>query len=305
MEDDKNTLIKRLKKCSLGKLEEVARNTPHLIIENLEEIFSQNWADIFFIMPVLKGISPDTDARINEILQKNIQDISHNLLMQMTEIDESRGITKEEKKEIADKYYMTLAILPCEILKSDKMSFVDIEKIGSGCYTNVYKVGHKIFKIGTPRETAVIPNHKRILQPLLRRSLPERGYPCAFIEIAEEVKTGLGYQDYKLLYNLYKELRDDGIIWGDPKLENVGWLKRENIPMLHGEILNVDTKSLGFKQSLRCNPLNKGELVILDTDYIYEENSPCIETNNTAKKFEEIYQREKWIKEEVEENIKS
>lgn len=219
MEDDKNTLIKRLKKCSLGKLEEVARNTPHLIIENLEEIFSQNWADIFFIMPVLKGISPDTDARINEILQKNIQDISHNLLMQMTEIDESRGITKEEK--------------------------------------------------------------------------------------AEEVKTGLGYQDYKLLYNLYKELRDDGIIWGDPKLENVGWLKRENIPMLHGEILNVDTKSLGFKQSLRCNPLNKGELVILDTDYIYEENSPCIETNNTAKKFEEIYQREKWIKEEVEENIKS
>ena len=103
MEDDKNTLIKRLKKCSLGKLEEVARNTPHLIIENLEEIFSQNWADIFFIMPVLKGISPDTDARINEILQKNIQDISHNLLMQMTEIDESRGITEEEKKEIADK----------------------------------------------------------------------------------------------------------------------------------------------------------------------------------------------------------
>ena len=81
MEDDKNTLIKRLKKCSLGKLEEVARNTPHLIIENLEEIFSQNWADIFFIMPVLKGISPDTDARINEILQNKVDyDAIYNLV---------------------------------------------------------------------------------------------------------------------------------------------------------------------------------------------------------------------------------
>ena len=34
------------------------------------------------------------------------------------------------------------------------------------------------------------------------------------------------------LYKIYKELRTDGIVWGDPKIDNLGVLKRENLLLM-------------------------------------------------------------------------
>lgn len=103
-----------------------------------------------------------------------------------------------------------------------------------------------------------IPNHKRILKPLLRRNVPvDFEEKISLGELKEEDIISLECQDFvnvkwheelndkeieENLYYIYKDLKKDGIIWTDIKPENVG--KSQN-----------------------------GELVILDMDRIYKEDN--------------------------------
>lgn len=61
----------------------------------------------------------------------------------------------------------------------------------------------------------LIPYHKRILQPLLRRRVLS-GFTNLYIEISKYLPFDNSITD-KDAYLIYKELRDDGIIWLDAK----------------------------------------------------------------------------------------
>lgn len=183
---------------------------------------------------------------------------------------------------------------------------MDITRIavGNGEFSFVYKIGDKILKVGSPRGEFKMPNHRRILQPLARKAFRNRlGKTMACVEISEEVDTNIEQKDPEELYKLWKELRDEGVIWTDVTWENVGRLKKKNIPSLNGEEMYVEPEAAGFKNKYKGKPLEKGELVILDTDFIFEENSPYLRWFNFgyAKSFEDRYKKENALNKEEEE----
>lgn len=155
-----------------------------------------------------------------------------------------------------------------EIAQNEMADVSDVEYIGKGDHSNVYKLGNKVIKLGERRLTNKIPYHRRILQPLLRRKIKNKDL---YIEISEYVESDISITDEDA-YLIYKELRNDGIIWLDAKRENLGRLRKNNI--IHfKEPLYVEKESIGYiKETLKEEePLNKGDLVIIDTDYLFIE----------------------------------
>lgn len=95
--------------------------------------------------------------------------------------------------------------------------------------------------------------------------------------------------------NSNKNLRNLNLVWTDIKENNVGRLTKENVIHWRGN-LNPTEEVLGLDAKRGGTILNEGDLVILDADFIYDENDPSINySNNKAlyDEFEKRYQNEK------------
>lgn len=158
-----------------------------------------------------------------------------------------------------------------EIAKNENIDISELEYIGTGSLTSVYKLGNKVIKFGKNRLTDKIPYHKRILQPLIRRKVLS-SFRNLYIEISEYIQPDNSITDEDA-YLIYKELRDDGIIWLDAKRENLGRLEKDNIAYFN-EPLYVKNETVGYipETLSQDKPLQKGELVIIDTDFLFREN---------------------------------
>lgn len=158
-----------------------------------------------------------------------------------------------------------------EIAKNENTDISKLEFVGTGDFARVYKLGSKVIKFGEKRLTDKIPYHRRILQPLIRRKILS-GFKNLYIEISEYIQPDNSITDEDA-YLVYKELRDDGIIWFDAKKENLGRLQKDNVAHFK-EPLYVKNETVGYiKETLRKDePLKKGELIIIDTDMLFREN---------------------------------
>lgn len=168
-----------------------------------------------------------------------------------------------------EKYTSFLKQLIEEILQNEKLNYHDIEYLDSGYYSKVYKIGDKVLKIGNERKKFNIPFNKRFLKPLYRQNISSLdGKKTLFcIEITECVDTNDITDDD--VYKVYKELRDEGLIWTDCKRSNLGRLKKDNKIYFDG-ITSVSKNSTGYLDD-NDEILKKGELVIIDNDYIFPE----------------------------------
>lgn len=245
---------------------------------------------LFTVAKALQGVSKEMDNKLEKRLQDNKIDVAKSLL--------EKGIKREkaEKEKLLEEYSNTLVIMVDELLESEKVRFIDIEFIGNGAYSDVFQIGSKVIKIGEPRETYKIPNHPRILKPLTRTNfIDDNKKSFACIEISDRVDRLLPENmNEEELYNLYKKLRQSGIIWTDVKFANVGRLKRKNVPSLNGEEVNVAPNSVGFTNEIQDEGLQRGELVVIDTDYIFDEKDSniCWANDGYGEKFEQRYQQE-------------
>ena len=205
--------------------------------------------------------------------------------------DSKTHLLYNERKD----YAVTISIIIDELLKSENCKYSDITPYKRGGYSQVFQIGDKILKIGKPRAIYRIPNHRRLLQPLTRTNLLDKAdNPKACVEIQERVEP-CGNITEDEIYAIYKELRDDGIIWTDARKANLGRLRSDNIPTLNGEKMDVAPNSVGFINGKNKKDLMAGELVVLDLDFIYNENDPTIQwpAFSCSKKFEKRYQQEK------------
>jgi len=191
-----------------------------------------------------------------------------------------------------------LSILFDEISKNENTSFTELRYIDAhGFFSKVYKLGNKVIKIGIPRVTYEIPYHRRLLQPLIRREILKGQL---YIEISEYLDSGRRITEEDV-YLVFKELRDDGILWFDPTPDNLGRLKKNNIIHFKSP-LNIENDSVGFlpSESKNNQVLSKGDLIIIDLDFLFKEND--YENINRARKVIELdnfykyelrYQKEK------------
>lgn len=206
--------------------------------------------------------------------------IKSNLLKKLKQLDSDKfeklhslivnKMTKVNHKFIDSTILFGLTTIVDEIANNENVDISDIEYIATGTFTDVYKLGNKVIKFGKNRLTDKIPYHKRILQPLIRRKVSS-GINDLYIEISEYVQTDNSITDDDA-YLIYKELRNDGIIWIDAKRENLGRLEKDNIAHFN-EPLYVKNETVGFipKTLYEDKPLRNGDLVIIDTDFLFRE----------------------------------
>ncbi len=296
--------IRRFKTGDILDKEQEAFLTMMTFLPGYKKIFYKNMRNIiesispgvlFEKASLLKEISPRYSKKINDIINSNQDRICRHILFSCL----SKNNNEFSMKDLND-YSLTLQILLRKVLKSERKKLSDVEKVGEGAYSKNYKIGDKVLKIGAPRETYFIPNHRRILQPLARINLTDSNHKSiGTIELTSEEnasKEAIDKITKEDLYRIYKELRDDGIVWGDPKIDNLAILKRKNIPMLNGKLFYVNPSSVGFNNDLNgVKPLDKGDIVIIDTDYLYrqEEKNKKGNINSYVLDFERRYQNEK------------
>lgn len=187
-----------------------------------------------------------------------------------------------DKDKLAALFEVVVPIVD-HLLEKENCRITDIKILLSGSYSNVLRIGESIIKVGIPRKTFNIPNDKRILQPHLRKDLSEEFGIEATIEVCDRVDTDFIISEDEL-YDLYKEMRDRGIVCGDFKYGNIGKLIRSNPPRNNPQYGMMGDVS---------ETLEAGEYVMLDTDFIYREGDPHIElSSDLSRKFESRYQRQ-------------
>lgn len=229
-------------------------NENKYICDNMEQII--NFSDIHSLIKLdllkkLKQLDPDRFGKIHS-----------SIVSKMTEV---------KPKFMDSNTLLGLTTIVDEIANNENVDISNIEYITTGTFSNVYKLGNKVIKFGKNRLTDKIPYHKRILQPLIRRKVLS-GFNELYIEISEYIQPDNSITDEDA-YLVYKELRNDGIIWLDAKRENLGRLEKDNIAHFN-EPLSVKNETVGYiPETLHEDePLQKGDLVIIDTDFLFREN---------------------------------
>lgn len=200
----------------------------------------------------------------------------------------SRVLNETEKKKLDD-ILEIVTLLVQDIVKNEKISISEINILGRGTYSYVLEIGDKVLKIGKKRETKTFHNNPYIIAPLLRKEFAINYVYSVFVEVTEKVDRKSRITEEEL-YDLYKKIRNLGLYWHDVAFGNVGRLLKDNV--IHWrQDLPITDEILGLKRYIGSETLKKGEVVILDNDFITD--SPSYGTNNPLKaKFEKMYQEE-------------
>ena len=265
----------------------------HLIAYGETEYISNNMEQIIKLIPIKLLISKQFYLpKLKELNPVKFDDL-HSLIVSKI----ATNAAYKQKNPLDSKTVNALTLIFEEIAENENTDLSNIQFLKSGFFSQAYKLGNKVIKLGRPHFNHKIPYHKRLLQPLIRREiLPESLY----IEISEYLKPGKPITEEDI-YSVYKSLRDDGILWLDPSLENIARLEKDNIIHFKDK-LNVEDESLGYipSNSKKDQVLSKGDLVVIDLDFLIEENDKetfdkaCKFINTSPyKKYEHKYQKEK------------
>lgn len=226
-------------------------NQEEIIEKHLNYFFRENTRILDF-----KNIIKNTKININKV-NNFINNNKDSVIKEITE--ETIDYLKDEK------LYNFFKILIEELLENENKKYSDIELIGEGGFSKVFGIGSKVLKVGDERRTYKIKNNKLFLKPLYRTKI-ETDYRNFCIEITEKVDTeNITEND---VYQVYKQLRDDGIYWDDAKITNVGRLLKDNKIYFDG-VDFVDKESTGYTTD-NFEILPKGSLVLLDVDHLYD-----------------------------------
>ena len=292
---DTNYLFKYIEKNNLllednRLLSVLLLNYKDITINNIDCIInhSTKLLDLKYMLNQYEIFNDKIDM-INKRIRNNKNFVSEEIL--------STAVGPKDLKD--DIISESISIIIDELKNNENINYEDICILSkNGAYSVVYQIGDKVFKIGRRREVFVKQNNKRFLCPLYREEILDKdNVDYLFcIEITEVVDTkNISKED---VYFIYKELRDCGLVWTDCKEENVGRLLKDNKVYFDG-IDKVDNNSTGYINDNE-EVLKAGELVVIDNDYVFEEEEFFKNRNlyddppsDYFYEFEERYQREK------------
>ena len=303
-EDNQGKFLKLLaeNKCDIHYLLiEYKGNNRQIIYDNLT-LFIENAQNLYALMQFVKD-KPDALSQVKRYIDDNEEKAMNSIFCETDRL--------EKIKEPAMMEIIKLIIL--DVMKNENVRFSDITYNGGG-FSRILLIGDKVIKLGD-RFTKKFPNNPYIVSPLLRKEFEINNSKC-FVEVTERVDTSKRPSNEEL-YQLFKNIRNLGLIWTDIKAVNVGRLNKKNI--IHWrDKLEPTEEILGLATKRGTTILEEGDLVVLDADFIYDENDPNInyvDQKSTFDEFEKRYQSEKRIlkaKEEVpkvemitEENVRN
>lgn len=256
-----------------------------------------------YIFALLTGIGMEKTlikTQKNFFKEENQDIINKFLIENKKEYIEFLFFPNNEKKTKQEEILMDLSIdLIEEILAHENLEYKDIKWVGKGTYSKVIQIGSKIIKIGKKRRSYEIPYDKTILSPIIRIDLSKISNVNTTIEVMENVSTNFSLSKEEL-YQFYVSLREKGIVFADIKPQNLGILLKDN-KIYWNKNLSLDNENRGIYHTIQEEPLKKGSIVILDTDYLYTEEDYQKLVNEGkfcwgskyAIEFEEEYQKQK------------
>lgn len=290
-----------------------------LIIENVDYImqsivnyqgYTKNW-----VLETTTLLADIKESNIDESISANLMQIINGpykrgnlwsifyLCEECKKIEKAREIIEQNYGEIIDVIFSNNEFLSkneekrdqikkliYKLAEQEKVRLSDIEHIGSGQYSECIRIGESVLKFGKKRRLQELPVHKRILQPKLRRNIPQdyeekmksgilREEDILAIECQDVVDEnwyeGLSDEEIKeKLYLIWKDLRREDIIWTDIKAENVGRLLKPNV-------VEYTIKDTNGEEVKRQEVLPIGSLAVFDTDRIYsKEKLPKFDISN-------------------------
>lgn len=275
----------------LGEFIDFYPGNREFVIENMENIISRDvYPNLTRVVRALAKEGKDIQESLNTILNNKKEILAEEILREYADLI---GLKNEDQIIGCSK---TLLAIFTDLMESENKPLSELEYIGEGSYSVVLGLGNKVIKVGYERQNYNMPNHRRILQPIMRSNYTINGKVVACFEVTtrarmltdDEMNHNCG-----ILYKIYKELRDDGIVWTDIDWENIGVLLEDNVTTLNGKQFEVDDSSVGFVSKKGGDSLKKGEVAIIDTDYIYRADDSNKEWVAGAERFEQKYQKEK------------
>lgn len=303
----KNNYILLIQKCkTLGEFKELLRvgylDNKKYFNDNLEILLENIPNEYIFFLSTKNKIEKDLVKNRDGFFKEKNQEILDKFLTEnKKEYIEFLFFRSDKEKTKEEEISVDLVLeLIEEILEHENLKYKDIQYIGGGAFSEIIKIGTKIIKVGKKRHNYEIPYDKAILQPIIRVDLSKISNIDTTIEVMENVDTNF-FISKEELYNFYVTLRERGIIFADIKAQNLGILLKDNKVNWNKKI-SLDNANKGIKNTYEEEVLKKGELVILDTDYLYkEEELPKIMAkegmmcwgSEEAFEFEEKYQKSK------------
>lgn len=202
-----------------------------------------------------------------------------------------------------------------ELMKKQSLSVCDIERLNPGAFSDVFEIGDYVLKIGHERTTKELPEHPRVLPSFLRFEVKKeddefgafvevqpKAVPASFVTSREED------ENESELYSVFKDLRAQGILWGDAAKRNLGYVHIPVAPIrdLFSEIkieLDAD-EDVTIYHTVDATPLPvvsedifNPYLMVIDTDFLYSEEAVSSTPNISipscfSMELEERYKRE-------------
>lgn len=247
----------------------------------------------------------EVNVKVEEYLKTglNLENAQKGFIDEIVKIDNTIQDTRTKQ---------AIYLLLREVIEHEGKKIDEVETVGMGNSANVLRIGNFVMKFQDSRKNDRIKYHPRVLQPVVRTAVYDyengnkNDKPSMYIEMYNIVRTNwydeLSQEEInEELYKIYREMREDGVVWTDIKKENVGKLIKDNKAnyTIKGEELKVEDESIGiYGRNKEGKILQKGELVILDVDYIYTEKEYEELKENEDKEnlyyiFDERYKNEK------------
>lgn len=142
-----------------------------------------------------------------------------------------------------------------------------IIKVGHGTYSCVYSINNKILKVGFYKLNKLIIKHPKIVNVYYKDNIEllcNNNIIRVGIEI-QDLAILSNNDDTNMLYNLYKDLRDDGILWTDVKPNNVGYVDKKLVVIDTDDCYMINNNDNKFK-------INYVNDIALKFNFIYNEN---------------------------------
>lgn len=179
-----------------------------------------------------------------------------------------------------------------EIVDNEKVKISSIKLIGRGEFSDVYQIGNKIIKLGKKRGTKTFPNNPYIVKPLLRKEFELGEKTKIFVEVCEKILTNCCTKED--VDEIYKKMRRLGLVWIDVKQKNLGKLLKDN-KIYWNKLLSPSDTALMLQEYRGSEELKKGDVVICDADYIYDESGKNYNIQRVAE-YELKFKKEKNLK---------
>ena len=147
--------------------------------------------------------------------------------------------------------------------KSEGTNLLDIRNFNYGCYSKVFKLNNKIIKVGYKRECPEIPENNRILIPYFKGKIgPD------FVEVTDFVPS-IGNVTDEELYEVYKDVRELGLIWMDAGKDNLAKVSSDILTANYKRRKDLTDKGI-IKNPNLVYEIN--DVLIIDLDHIYKDD---------------------------------